>query len=192
MSLPKPGFLSRLFLVFFVSAVLEAGENGDLRLADLHYDRDDYGRARELYEHSLLREDLSGDTLYRYGYSYEQTRGLDSTALKIYALSRYYNGREGRSATKYGQYAAAKLEAVLADDPPGDLDEGAAAALLEDLRDSIRRERKTRFYRWVDRIYPLISRFSLFRWKLIASLAMFIPFLAGVLILGLRGRGNRP
>jgi hypothetical protein len=189
MSLPKPGLLSRMFLVFFVSAALEAGESRDLRLADLHYDRDEYGPACELYEYSLLRgEALSGDALYRYGYSYEQTRGLDGAALKIYALSRYYNRREGRADAKYSRYAAAKLK----DDPAADLDEEAAAALLGELRDSLVKERKAYFYHWVDRIYPLISRFSIFQWKIIASLVMLIPFFTGLLILGLRRRGRRP
>jgi hypothetical protein len=189
MNLPRPGLFSRVFLLFFVAAVLGAGESRDLRLADLHYDRDDYGRAYELYEHSILRGEVpSGDTLYRYGYSYEQTRGLDATALKIYALSRYYNGQDGRADTTYGRYADAKLK----DHPAPYLDEGSAAALLEELRDSITKERKAYFYRWVDRVYPLISRFSVFQWKIIASLVMLIPFFAGLLILGFRGRKNRP
>ncbi|MDR2747223.1 MAG: hypothetical protein LBB77_07230, partial [Treponema sp.] len=77
-------------------------------------------------------------------------------------------------------------------DPAWELDDGAAASLLEELRDSINRERKTYFYRWVDRIYPFLSRFSVFQWKIAASLAALIPFFLGVLILGLRGRKNRP
>jgi hypothetical protein len=188
MSLPKPGLIFQAFLIFFVSALLEAGESRDLRMADLYYGQDDYGRAYEFYEHSILQgEGLSGDTLYRYAYCYEQTRGLDNTALKIYALSRYYNRAEGRAGTKYGLYADAKLK----NDPVWDLDEGAAAALLGELRDSINGKRKICFYRWVDRVYPLLSRFSVFQWKIIASLVMLIPFFAGMLILGLRGRKDR-
>jgi hypothetical protein len=188
MNLLKPGLFSRVILAFFVTALLEAGESRDLGLADLHYDRDDYSRAYELYEHSILRGEVpSGDTLYRYAYCYEQTRGLDSTALKLYSLSRYYNGRDGRADTKYGHYADAKLK----DHPAAYLDEGSAAALLEELRDSINRDRKTYFYRWVDRIYPFLSRFSVFQWKIIASLVMTVPFFAGLLILGLRGRKTR-
>jgi hypothetical protein len=187
MDLPKPGPVFRVLLIFFTAALLEAGESLDLDLADLHYDRDDYGRAYELYEHSILRGMVSGDTLYRYAYCYERTRGLDNSALKIYALSRYYNGVAGRSGTKYGLYAEAKLK----NGPIGDLDEGTAAALLAELRDSIAIERRTYFYRWVDRIYPLLSRFSVFQWKIIASLTMLVPFFAGMLILGLRGRKER-
>lgn len=180
----------RLFFIFFVSAALGAGENRDLRLADFHYDRDEYGRAYELYQQSILRgqNGLSGDTLYRYGYSYEQTRGLDDTALKIYALSLYYNQKEEHSGTKYALYAGAKLK----DKPLRELDDRTAASILEELRTSIRREGKTYFYQWVDRIYPLISRFSVFQWKIIASLAMLIPFFIGVLILWFRQRKNRP
>jgi hypothetical protein len=184
MDLPKPGPVFRVLFIFFAAVLLEAGESRDLALADLYYDQDDYGRAYELYEHSVLRGMVSGDTFYRYAYCYEQTRGLDDIALKIYALSRYYNGVAGRSGTKYSLYAEAKLK----NGPIGDLDEGTAAALLAELRDSITMERKTYFYRWVDRIYPLLSRFSVFQWKIIASLAMLIPFFAGVLILGLRER----
>ncbi|MDR3173542.1 MAG: hypothetical protein LBU19_04765, partial [Treponema sp.] len=171
----------------FTAAVLHAGGNGDIRLADLYYDNDDYSRAYELYQHSVLRREpdtLSGDIFYRYAYSYEKTRGLDSTALKICALSWYYNKKEGRADAKYTLYAGAKLK----DDPAWELDDRAAASILEELRDSINKERKTPFYRWVDRIYSFLSRFSVFQWKIIASLAALVPFLIGVLVLGLRGR----
>ncbi|MDR2746752.1 MAG: hypothetical protein LBB77_04825, partial [Treponema sp.] len=153
MNLSKQHLFFPVFFIFLVSAALEAGGSRDLKVADLHYDSNDYSRAYELYQHSILRQEqggISGDTLYRYGYCYEQTRGLDNTALKIYALSMYYNRKEGRADSKYALYAGAKLMG----DPAWELDDGAAASLLEELRDSINRERKTYFYRWVDRIYP--------------------------------------
>jgi hypothetical protein len=188
MSLPKPGPVFRIFLIFFASAVLGAGESWDLKLADLYYSRDDYTRAYELYEYSVLQgKGLSGDMLYRYGYCYEQTRGLDGTALKIYALSLYYNRKEGRAGAVYGLYADAKLKG----DPAWDLDDGAAAAILGELRDQIDQERRAVFYRWVDRWYPFFTRFSVFQWKIIASLIMLIPFFAGILILGFSRRKNR-
>jgi hypothetical protein len=189
MNLLKTRVFSRLLFIFFASAALGAGESRDLRLADYYYDRDEYSRAYELYQQSVLRQErggLSGDTLYRYAYSYEQTRGLDDTALKIYALSWYYNKKEGRPGAKYALYAGAKLK----DNSVREPDDGAAVSILEELRASIGRERKTYFYGWVDRIYPLISRFSVFQWKIIASLAMLIPFLGGTLILWFRRRKN--
>jgi hypothetical protein len=181
----------RVFFVFFTAALLGAGESRDLILADRCYDNDDYGRAYELYQQVILRQDpdgISGDTLYRYGYSYERTRGLDNIAVKIYALSVYYNKKAGRADSKYALYAGAKL----ADDPARELDDRAAAAVLEELRDSINKERKTHYYRWVDRIYVFLSRFSVFQWKIIASLAALVPFFTGVLVFGFRERKIRP
>jgi hypothetical protein len=183
----KKSLFFRVFFVFFISAVLEAGENRDLKLADFHYDDDDYVQAYGLYQQCILRqkaENLSGDVLYRYGYCYEQTRGLDNIALKIYALSKYYNKKREWSNTKYALYANAKLK----DDPAWELDDGAAASILGELRDIINKERRAYFYGWVDRIYPFLSRFSIFQWKIIISLTALVPFFIGVLILGIRGR----
>jgi hypothetical protein len=180
-----------VFFIFFTVALLRAGPGRDLKLADRCYDNDDYRRAYEFYQQVILRQEpekLSGDTLYRYGYSYEQTRGFGNIAIKIYALSLYYNKKAGRAGTTYALYAGAKLK----DDPAREPDDGAAAAILEELRDSIHEERKVYFYRWADRIYSLLSRFSVFQWKIIASLTALVPFFTGALILGLRGRGNRP
>jgi hypothetical protein len=191
MNLSSHRVFPRVFFIFFVSAVLGAGESRDLRLADYHYDRDEYSRAHDLYQQSILRQEadgISGDTLYRYAYSYEQSRGLDDIALKIYALSWYYNKKQGRPDAKYALYAGAKLK----DNSVRELDDRAAVSILEELRASIGRERKNYFYRWVDRIYPLISRFSIFQWKIIASLVMVIPFFSGTLILWFRQRKNRP
>jgi hypothetical protein len=178
------------FLLLFALSALGA-ERGNWRMADLYYGRDDYGRAYELYEEMILRGDggeAFGDVLYRYGYCYEQTRGLDNRALKIYALSRYYNEREG-AASRYLPYAGAKLEGR---DPYPGLDEGAAASALAELRESINGERKAPLYGGADRVYSFLSRFSVFEWKIIVSLAMLIPFFAGIAILGLRGREPRP
>jgi hypothetical protein len=182
----KKAFL-RIFFIFFTAALAGAGESRDLKLADRCYDNDDYGRARELYQQFILQRNsdaLSGDTLYRYGYSYERTRGFDNIAVKIYALSLYYNKKEGRADSKYALYAGAKLT----DNPARELDDGAAASILEELRDSINKERKTYFYRWADRIYSFLSRFSVFQWKIIASLAALVPFFIGALVLGRRER----
>ncbi|MDR1107887.1 MAG: hypothetical protein LBL19_02510 [Spirochaetaceae bacterium] len=178
-------------LVLFISPLLEAGESRNPNLADRYYDSDNYGQAYELYQHMILREDpdkLSADTFYRYGYSYEQTRGLDGTALKIYALSRCWYGKEGRADSKYALYAEAKLAGR---GSFGEFNDETAAAILTELRDSINRERKAYFYGGADWIYSIFSRFSLFQWKIILSLAVLIPFFIGILILGLRGRGSR-
>jgi hypothetical protein len=176
----------------FAVTILGAVENWDSRMADLYYDRDDYGRAYGLYEDLILRQETAGgkgfgDILYRYGYCYEQIRGFDNTALNIYALSLYYNERE-ETGSKYTLYAGAKLARL---DFSQNLDEGAAASILTELRDSITKERKAPLYRWVDRIYSFFSRFSIFQWKIIVSLIMLIPFFTGILILGLRERKSR-
>jgi hypothetical protein len=180
-----------VFLVLFIPAVLEGGENRDGSLADLYYDDDNYSQAYELYQYMILRQNpeaLSGDLFYRYGYSYEQTRGLDGTALKIYALSRYYNEKEGRSNSKYARYAEVKLGGR---GSLGEMDDETAASTLAELRDLIHGERKAFFYGGADWVYSIFSRFSIFQWKIILSFAMLIPFAAGILILGLRGRDSR-
>jgi hypothetical protein len=181
-----------LLFVFFISPVLEAGESRDRGMGDLYYDSDNYQQAYELYQHMILREDpdkLSGDIFYRYGYSYEQTRGLDDTALKIYALSRYWYGKEGRGDSKYAGYAEAKLGGR---GSFGEFDDERAASLLAEIRDLINKERKAYFYGGAEWIYSIFSRFSFFQWKIILSLAVLIPFFVGILILGFRGRESRP
>jgi hypothetical protein len=181
-----------MLLVFLAAPVLEAGESRNLKLADMYYDSDNYKQACELYQYMILREDpdkLSADTFYRYGYSYEQTRGLDGTALKIYALSRCWYGKEGRGDSKYALYAEAKLEGR---GSFGEFNDETAASILAELRDSINSERKAYFYGGADWVYSIFSRFSLFQWKIILSVTVLIPFFIGILILGLRGRESRP
>jgi hypothetical protein len=180
-----------MVLVFFMSPVLEAGESRNLNLANLYYDSDNYKQAYDLYQYMILKEDpdtLSGDTFYRYGYSYEQIAGLDDTALKIYALSRYRYGKEGRTNSEYALYAEAKLEGRSF----GEFDDETAASILAELRDSATRERKALFYRGADWVYSISSRFNAFQWKIILSLAVLFPFFIGILILGLRGRESHP
>ncbi|MDR1972447.1 MAG: hypothetical protein LBQ46_11070 [Treponema sp.] len=184
---PRAALLLSFIFVFLVPGLLEAGESWNLALGNLYYDRDDYQRAYGFYQHVILGDgELSGDTLYRYGYSYEQIKGLDETALKIYALSRYHHGKEEQLNSKYALYAAAKLGSSPL------LDDRAAAALLAELREGIDGERKAYLYRGVDRLYGLFSRFSFFQWKLIASALLLIPLLAGAGILWVKGRASRP
>jgi hypothetical protein len=175
-----------IFALFLVSAA-GARENHELTLANLHYDRDDYAGAYTRFQNAILWGDgeISGDTFYRYAYSREQLRGPDDTALQIYALALYRFGKEGRADSRYARYAAAKLG-----NDSGDLDDAAAAALLEELRAGINGERKVLFHRRLDRVYGFLSRFSLFQWKIIASLAAVVPFLTGIVVLALKGRAQ--
>ncbi|MDR2135236.1 MAG: hypothetical protein LBO76_01330 [Treponema sp.] len=171
--------LGAVFAFFLVPFCLAAQENHELTLANLYYDADDYAKACTHFQNLILwhgEAGFSGTMFYRYAYSHERLRGLDATALKIYALSLYYFRQEGRPDSPYARYAAGKLKSA----PP---DPDSAAALLEELRAGIDEERKTLFYRRADRIYSFFSRFSLFQWKIIASLAMTIPLFAGILIL---------
>jgi hypothetical protein len=190
---PSNKLFFRVFFIFFVTAVLGALENWDSRMAGLYYDRDDYGRAYGLYEDLVLRQETAGekdfgDILYRYGYCYEQIRGFDNTVLNIYALSLYYNEREG-TGSKYTLYAGTRLARL---GFSRNLDGETAASALTELRDSITKERKAPLYGGADRIYSFFSRFSIFQWKIIVSLIMLIPFFTGILILGLRERKSRP
>jgi hypothetical protein len=184
-----------LCLVPGLAGALAGQEARELGLANRYYEADDYGRAYVYFQDLLLRQgregrDPSGDALYRYAYSYERLRGLDRGALDIYALSRYWNEREGRRDALYAQYAAAKLRA--AGSSLITLREGEAAALMAELRENITRERKTRFYRQADRLYDFFSRFSLFQWKLIASAAALVPLLAGIIILKIKAAVSKP
>ncbi|MDR1046216.1 MAG: hypothetical protein LBL64_00430 [Treponema sp.] len=171
--------------LFLVSAVLGARESHELRLANLYYGEDNYDKASTHFQNLILQSQtvLSGEIFYRYAYSREQTRGLDEGALEIYALARYYLEQEGQSNSRYALSAAAKLEHSPSLEPDD------AAVLLEKLRTGIEEDRKARLYSRVDRLYGFFSQFSLFQWKIIASLFMTIPFFIGVLVLWYRGRG---
>jgi hypothetical protein len=183
-------------LVFFILLLIPgllgalAGQEAqDLTLANRYYDADDYSRAYVYFENLMLRrqeagDGPSGDTLYRYAYSHEQIRGLDARALTLYALSRHRNEQEGRRDSVYAAYAANKLKTN--GSPLLNLDDGEAAALMAELRESVNRERKIRFYRYADRFYQFFSRFSPFQWKLIASAAAAVPFLFGVILLKIK------
>jgi hypothetical protein len=167
-----------LFALFLGSTAFAAQESHELTLANLYYDNDDYAGAYTHFQTVILRDGgpgLSGDTLYRYADTYEHLRGLDATARGIYALSLYYFQQEEQSDSSYARHAAGKLKG--ASPPP---DDTAAAALLEELRAGIEGERKARFYRGVDRLYGFFSRFSLFQWKIIASLGLSIPLFIGL------------
>jgi hypothetical protein len=174
-----------VFTLFLVSTGLAAAqESHELTLATLYYNADDYAKAYTHFQNLILWHgdtEFSGDTLYRYAYSHERLRGLDATAMRIYALSLYRFHHEGQSDSPYARYAADKLKTG---SPFGEAaDEAEAAALLEELRAGIDAERKAQFHRRVDRIYGFFSRFSLFQWKLIASLAMTLPLLIGIVVL---------
>ncbi|MDR0400171.1 MAG: hypothetical protein LBH51_04440 [Treponema sp.] len=176
--------------VFLLPVMLEAGEWGDHYLAGLYYNSGNYSRAFDLYQGMILRQDaeeLSGDILYRWGSCYEQIRGLDETALKIYALSWYYSEKAGR-------FEGDSFRAVIKLEEQGmfgGLDDESAASTLAELRTLIENEQKSSFYVQADRFYAFFSRFSIFQWKILLSLAMFIPFLAGILTLFFRGQGSR-
>jgi hypothetical protein len=173
--------------LFLVSTALAAQENHELRLANLYYDEDDYGKAYTHFQNLILRPGdtgLSGDIFYRYAYSREQISGLDEKTLDIYALALYHLGQEKQEDHRYALSAAAKLKNTPSLTP----DE--AAALLEELRAGIEGERKARFYGRVDRLYNFLSQFSLFQWKIIASLSMTIPFFIGILVLKRKKRGS--
>jgi hypothetical protein len=171
------------FIFLLIPGLLGAFGGQDLNLANRYYDMDDYSRAFVHFQDLILLAGrdgtiLSGDNLYRYGYCYERLRGLDGTALTIYALSRYYNGKEGRQNSPYAEYAAGKLKA--GQSPLLNLDAGEAASLMAGLRETINQERKNRLYRYVDRLYGYFSRFSLFQWKIIISAAAALPLLIGI------------
>jgi hypothetical protein len=161
---------------------LAAQESHELTLATLYYQADDYAKAYTHFQNLILRHsEFSGDTLYRYAYSHERLRGLDATAMRIYALAWYRFHHEGQSDSPYARYTADKLKNG---SPFGEaVDEAEAAALLEELRAGIDAERKAQFHRHVDRIYGFLSRFSLFQWKIIASLAMTLPLFIGIVVL---------
>ncbi|MDR3249406.1 MAG: hypothetical protein LBT39_11545 [Treponema sp.] len=163
-------------LVFFlVSAAL--GAQGTLTLADAYFDQDDYSRAYSRYQDMILgQEALSGEILYRYGYSYEQIRELDATALKIYALAGYYFAREGQENAQHA------LSTAL-------LEDEAAVLLLEELRDGIDRERRAYLYSRAH--YRLFSKLTVFQWKIAASAAMALPFLIGMAVLRRREKKLR-
>jgi hypothetical protein len=170
------------------------GQAQDLKLANRFYDEDDYSRAFVHFQDLILLAGrgggtLSGDTLYRYGYCYERIRGLDDTALAIYALSRYYNGKEGRQHTAYAQYAAGKLKTSKS--PLLNLGDEEAASLMAGLRETINQERKNRLYRHADRLYGYFSWFSLFQWKIIISAAAALPLLIGIVAFLTKGK-KRP
>jgi hypothetical protein len=178
-----------LLLIPGLLGALGGQEAQDLTLANHYYNADDYSRAYVLFQNLIFRpgepgREPSGDTLYRYAYSYEQIRGLDERALALYALSRYRNGQEGRGNSVYAAYAANKLKT--GGSPLVNLNDAEAAALMADLRETVNQERKTRFYRRADRFYHFFSRFSPFQWKLIASAAAALPFLVGVIILKIK------
>jgi hypothetical protein len=179
----KTGPVLCVLALFLVSTGLSAQENHELKLANLYYDEDDYAKAYTHFQNLILwgSAEFSGDVFYRYAYSHEQARGLDAPALTIYALSLHYFQKEGRADSLYARYAANKLGNGFTN-----LDDAAAAVLLEELRAGIDGERKALLYRRVDRLYGFFSRFSLFQWKIIASLAMTIPFFIGIVILKLR------
>jgi hypothetical protein len=179
-----------IFAYLLALATLGAQETDRVKRANLYYDQDDYGRAYVHYQDLIVDNVLSGEILYRYGYSYEQIRDFDEIAMKIYALSRYYFERESRENVTYALYAAHKL----VDNPAlARLDETAAALLLKELRESIDKERKARLYRFsVTLPQPFSSflllfsskfRFSIFQLKVAISIAMTLPFIIGVLVL---------
>ncbi|MDR0730198.1 MAG: hypothetical protein LBF63_00905 [Treponema sp.] len=170
-----------VFALFFVSTGLPAQENHELKLANLCYDKDDYAGAYTHFQNVILWHGdtgVSGDMLYRYAYSCERLWGLDATALRIYALSLYHFQKKEQLDLPYAQYAAAKLKNSFPN-----LDNTAAAMLLEELRTGIEGERKARFYRHIDRFYDFFSRFSFFQWKIIISLIMTLPFFIGLAVL---------
>jgi hypothetical protein len=173
--------LGVFFVLFLVSTGLAAQESHELKLANLYYDNDDYAGAYTHFQNVILwhgTAGISGDTFYRYAYTYERLRGLDGTASRIYTLALYHFQKEGQADSPYARYAATKLKNSFPNP-----DDTTAAMLLEELRAGIDGERKALFYRRIDRLYDFFSRFSLFQWKLIASLVMTVPFFIGLVVL---------
>jgi hypothetical protein len=185
--MPKVCLRSYAVLALFLVAVVSgARESHELRLANLYYDEDNYDKASAHFQNLILRPGtvLSGEVIYRYAYSWEQTRGLNEGALEIYNLARYYLEQEGQSNSRYALSAAAKLKDT------SSLEPDEAAALLGKLRTGIEEDRKARLYGRVDRLYDFFSQFSLFQWKIIVSLFMTIPFFIGILVLRRRESGT--
>jgi tetratricopeptide (TPR) repeat protein len=181
----RPGLLAVLALVF-VSPGFALRENHELTMARLYYEEGDYDRACVHFQNLILRPGeagLSGDALYGYARSHEQAWGLDARARGLYRLSLFYYRGEGQGGGP--SYAAAGLKGGAAPD------EQEAAVLLRELREDIVEERKARFYRGADWLYDFFSRFSLFQWKIIVSLAMTLPLFIGILILSSK-RPRRP
>jgi hypothetical protein len=63
--------------------------------------------------------------------------------------------------------------------------------LLEELRGSIDAERRAYLYNR-DAFHLFTSKFSVFQWKIIASIVVTIPFLIGMMVLGRGGENRRP
>ncbi|MDR3247278.1 MAG: hypothetical protein LBT39_00705 [Treponema sp.] len=190
-----------IFVLLPVFAALGAQENQELKLANRYYDQADYSRAYVHYQNMILGDAESwnrgkgsaGDIFYRYASCYEQIREFETQAAGLgwiartgYALSLFYYEREGRENAPNAQSAAARLKnSPRSPAPP---DETAAALLLEELRESISRERNAYLYSRTGRVddfrplLSLFSRLSIFQWKIAVTVAMAVIFLIGILV----------
>ncbi|MDR1838711.1 MAG: hypothetical protein LBQ93_03880 [Treponema sp.] len=80
-----------IFLILVLSVLFCIhGQDSLLGQATSYYDKDDYGNAKNIYLEILKTGKFSGETLYRYAYSNEMLKGINSDVLDLYAASYYY------------------------------------------------------------------------------------------------------
>jgi hypothetical protein len=102
----------KLVLFVLILAFLAGGVFAQeilLEKADMLYDQDDYVNANKLYLQILSGGKFTGETLYRFTYSLEMLKGIDSEVLNMYAAAWWYLTMDGSNG-QYLENSKTKME----------------------------------------------------------------------------------